>query len=372
MQPYTPMTVKPLVETEYDASICGYFSKEFPNVFKPNANELLEILAEILIGTKETRFGPIPPPEHLVVVRDVIRKSIEANIQIPILVPFGGIKGNKTAQLDIAEVSAIRRLQQLDESIKRYYPIGIQANIRVEDLGAVWLYGEHYEDTVLRYTSDLIRLTDIISGMGSNIQSVSEWNLMRSKTDYFNKSKEYSEILFEYLASSDNRPERLGKGTMFQVLEGHGWKGVIPQEQRDYYVNTYMKLEPGISRVMALKKLADYFGGSKARYDMNGTAAPTTKIGSYIQISYVQPIPGAPTSMTNNTLYYRTLPLSEARSHMPAWRSKGYLKIAPDGKAVAKITNFHDAETINQLIPSKVRLGDDGSYVDVHADYLLE
>lgn len=363
------MQIKPLVTTEYDACIRNYFNKEFSVVFKPTKSELLEIIGEILVGTKETRFGPIPPPEHLVVVRDVVRQSIEKAIPIPILVPFGGIKGNKTSQLDIAEVSAVKRLVSLDESIKRYYPHGIQANIRVEDLGALWLYGEGYRKNIQEYSDDFLKLTTILAA-GSNIHSISEWNLMDT-AEYFQLSSKYSSHLFAYLRHTEEFRNQLGSGVAYEWLANNGWKGEIPFEQRDYYVNTYMKLEPGITREQALKKLADYFGGSKARYDLHGTAAPQTEIGKHIQISYVQPIPGVPQTMFNNTLYYRTLPFSEARSHMPAWRSKGYLKIDPSGKATAKITNWHDNDTLEQLVPSSVLLGDDYLHVKVHTDYLL-
>ena len=363
------MQIKPLIETEYDACIRNYFNKEFPNTFKPSKTELLEILAEVLVGTKETRFGPIPPPEHLVVVRDVIRQSIDNSIPIPILVPFGGIKGNKSSELDIAEVSAIKRLVSLDESIKRYYPLGIQANIRVEDLGALWLYGERERQHIIEYRDDFYKLTAIV-GEGHNINAVSEWTLM-DDGEYFQLSRSYSKFLEDYLVFSDRDETKLGKGDAFEWLLHNGWKGEIPFEQREYYYNTYQKLDPGIPRGLAVRQLANYFGGSKARYDLHGTAAPQTKIGKHIQISYVQPIPGAPQTMFNNTLYYRTLPFSEARSHMPAWRSKGYLKIEPSGKATAKITNWHDKETLEQLVPSVVMLGDEHLHVNVRADYLL-
>lgn len=370
MQPTNPMIqIKSLIPTEYDSLICEYFNREFPNV-KVNNDQLLEILSEILLGTKETRYGAIPAPEHLVVIRDVIRTAIEQGTPIPILVPFGGIKGNKSAELDIAEVSAIKRLVRLDSDIKRFYSQGIHANIRVEDLGALWLYGESYESIIQSYARNMNLLTVLLAG-DSRIHAKSEWVIMQDKNKYFQLSDAYSRFLFEYMYWSDGREDRLGKGADFEALQREGWKGVIPFEQREYYINTYMKLEPGITRNDAIKKLADYFGGSKARYDMNGIASPS-KDSKHIQISYVQPIPGVPKTMFNNTLYYRTLPLSEARSHMPAWRSKGYLKIDSKGEVKAKITSWNDKETIDQLTKSKIQVVDGDLSVDIQSDYLLE
>jgi hypothetical protein len=64
--------------------------------------------------------------------------------------------------------------------------------------------------------------------------------------------------------------------------------------------------------------------------------------------------------------------MSEARSHMPAWRAKGYLKISESGEVKAKITSWHDKEVMDQLVPAVVRIGDERKFVDVKSDYLLE
>lgn len=367
---HTKMFVKPLIETEYDTCIRNYFHKELPNVLKSSKTELLEILSEILVGTKETRYGPVPVPEHIVVVRDVVRKSIELDAPIPMLVPFGGIKANKTSEIDIAEVAAIKRLTSMDDQIKRYYTPGLQVNIRVEDMGAVWLYGTFLEQTIVDYSKKFMDLTTIVAE-GHNIKAVSEWDIMEDLDKYFELSKMYSAMLRDYMFYTEGHEQKLGTGLIFEALVQKGWKGIIPFEQREYYVSRYMNLEPGITRLDALKMLADYLGGAKARYDMNGKANPISEVDGYIQINFIQPVPGVPSTMFNNSLYYRTLNMSDARTHMPAWRSKGYLKIDEKGTAVPKITNWHDAEVLSKLIPSKVRIGNDTLHVEVQSDYLL-
>jgi hypothetical protein len=323
-----PMLVKTITETEYSSVICGYFNKEFPNL-KITNGQLLEILAEILLGTKETRFGPLPVPEHQVVIRDIIRKAVEANKPIPVLVPFGGIKANKTGEIDVAEVQAIKRLMTLYEHVQRHYNPGLYFNVRIEDVNAVWLYGDDSRAEIQTYSYALKTLIEIL-GDDRGIHAVRESDLM-TEAEYFRIAQHIQPILFDYIISSEGDSSRLGQGVMFEALVELGWKGVIPYEQRDFYVDRYQRLYPGITRNEALRYLSVYLAGSKARYDLKANAAPNFGFGA-IQLNYSQPVPGAPTNMFNNTLYYRTLPMSEARSHMPAWRAKGYLKISESGE----------------------------------------
>lgn len=124
------MTVEVQKEASgYEASIRQYFQKELPQIAIQDKNDLLEIIFSVLVGTKETRFGPIPPPEHSVIIRNVIRQAIESEMPIPILVPFGGIKADRSPDIDIAEFSAIRRLVNLNYCVTKYYHPGDRKSV---------------------------------------------------------------------------------------------------------------------------------------------------------------------------------------------------------------------------------------------------
>jgi hypothetical protein len=154
----------------------------------------------------------------------------------------------------------------------------------------------------------------------------------------------------------------------FKQLKDVGWKGSIPVEQREYYFNRYKALYPGQGDEVYIQMIADYFAGSKVRYDLNGTATPNTPVGSIIKISFVPPIPGAPTSMFNNTLYWRTVPASQGRTHIAPWRARGFFKIGTD--VVTKITSFNDP-IVSELIPSVTILEDGDTKLTISTDYLL-
>jgi len=155
----------------------------------------------------------------------------------------------------------------------------------------------------------------------------------------------------------------------FVRLTEKGWKGEISKEQREYYINRYKKADPHISDIEAVMKLADYLGGSKARYDLNGRGIPVTDVGSFIQINFAHPVPGAPDGLFNNTLYYRTIPASMARTHIAPWRSKGYLQMV--GETITPKL-VHPGMSISDLVPSIVTLVNEDDFTDklvVQTDY---
>lgn len=373
------MIIKNLTDTGYEKHICNYLQSEFPSKFKTSKNDLLEILSDALLGTKDTRFGALPPPEHAVVIREVIRESINRDVPIPIVVPFGGIKANLSGSVDVAELSAIKQIVNLSKLVRSHYSPGIRANFRIEDLNATYLYGNSDQKlpvetlvAILGYTQSMKHLIEILAS-GTGILDKPESAMMVDK-EYYATANLYLEPMLEYLNYSDNSVNLLGMGSAFAKLVSMGWKGVIPPDQREFYLQRYPHLYPNEPRSSYLKRLATYLAGSKARYDLNAKGNPAEAIyegKKFIQINFSQPVPGAPTDMFNNTLYYRTVPMSEARTHMPAWRAKGFLKMDQYGKAVTKLTNFNDRELIDMLTPAIVRLGDEKKYVDVQTDYLV-
>lgn len=354
-------------ENPYGELICQYFHKTFPKVSNLNSQGLLEVISSILIGTKETRYGSIPLPEHQVVVRKVIATAIERGEPIPILIPWGGRKAIAEQRLDVAEIAGLRQLILADNLVKSYYPSGLNINIRIEDLGAMYMYRkERKKESILQYSSDFERIIYITRG-DTLLNPISEWSLM-DEPDFFNISDDYATIMLQYLHDSD-QVHRLGTGTAFSELIKHGWKGEVSWEQRQYYYDRYKAMNPIITEVQAQKQLAEYLANSLVRYQLNGRAEPKTDYG-FIQLTYVQPIPGVPTSMFNNTLYWRPVPLSESRSHISPWRAKGYLCI--QGNDVkTKVTSFNNSDILDQLIPSSVVISNDDYSVQVQADYLL-
>jgi hypothetical protein len=363
------------VDNAYADIITRYFEQRFPGAFKAGKQELLEILTSLLVGTKEIRYGANPRPESLVKIRATILTAIEKDLPIPILVPWGGTKSVLTQRVDVAEVAALWQLITVDEVLRRYYEPGLLIHIGIEDSGAYWLYRDVANAVPLinTYSEDFFNLTRIVRGK-SNIKPVRESTLMKMG-DYCDLSGKYSDLVYDYLVASQAFPSTVNSGKEFDALKAIGWVGSIPFEQRSFYTDRYKAANASISDQEATRKLSDYLGGAKARYDLGAKADPKTEVGSYIKISFTPPVPGAPSAIFSNTLYYRTVPLSDARTHIAPWRAKGYLEIT-DGsdKVKTKITSWNDDTIGERLIQSTVSLTDnDNTFtVQVEADHLIK
>lgn len=358
-------------DSPYAQTIIKYFEQQFYKVAPIGKNNLLEILSDIIIGTKEMRYGPIGSPETVVNIRKVIRDAIDKQLPIPILAPWGGKKAVKGQLLDVAEISGIRQLIHLDEQVKKFFPHGLQTVIAIEDRGAEWLYREQegITEEVEAYSSDFQKLVNIVKG-GANILPFRESSVM-PKGNYFGKSKYLSEIIFDYLLFSDQYPNQIENSLQYKTLLSTGWKGDIPTEQRSYYINRYLSLYPGITMYKANQMLADYLAGAKVRYDLKGKGIPVSDVNGFIKASFSPPIPGVPSGFFDTTAYYRTVPISHGRTHVAPWRAKGYLKIdGKSGEVVTKVTNWHDP-ILENLESHKVQISLGATVVDVQTDYLV-
>jgi hypothetical protein len=367
-----------LYENPYDSLISGYFNQEFPTLVNLNDKELLEVLSTLIVGTKEVRYGSMPSPEGFVKVRSIIRKSIENHFPIPILVGWGGVKSNFTSTLDIAEVSAINRLIQLQKCVKELYAPGLDINIRIEDTSAYQLFAlegdaGYIKSAVDTYTKNFITLLKIMN-TSDFIHPKPE-----SEMDYAYKFQGHadtsSEIIENYLLASqpfiEHAPETVFNLLSYKEMNSVGWKGIISFEQREHYLSAYRKMYNDWSEETMIKRLSYYFGGSLSRHQLEMIGNNPNWSDGFIQLSFVSPIKGLPEGYNYNYIYYRTLPMSQARTHMPAWRSKGYFKIT--GNTIcAKLASWNDTELINSLIPAEFELTDGTDKVVINTYYLLE
>ena len=366
-----------LNDNPYGGLIQQYFNQEFPRTSVMNNSDKVDLLTNTMIGTKEIRYGCIPNPESLVVIRKTIRESILNNKPIPILVPWGSIKGNFTDSLDIAEVSAINRLVQLSETIEEIYPMGLEIVIRVEDTSGYLLFGFDKDineviPIINSYSAQLEQLVEILSPEGTiKVQRESK---MENNQSFNEEVHTYLHYFIDYLLESDSMQidyaSQVENMESYITLKSLGWKGIICNEQRNYYYETYKRLYPNENHYNAVKRLALYMCESFVRYklDMSGKRSYWN---DYIQVTFVQPIKGLPEGYHNNCLYYRTLPMSQARTHMCPWRGFGYLQIS--GNLIcAKITSFNNEAITSQIIESKTVISNsEGLNVTINTNYLL-
>lgn len=368
------MTTQVIAKTSdpYSMVVCNFFQTRFPGTIHSEGTQLLDILTSILVGDKNARYGPRPSPEQLVAVRKVITKAIEEARPIPILVAWGGRKTDQAFGIDVAEVAAIDQLLKLDEAVRKYYPHGTYTNIRIEDTGAWWLYRHDTPAHVIEGYS--MQMEDLVSILGKGaIFGIRESDLM-NEDRYFDLSRQMSELLHPLIMARmvdptidlESRPE------MVVLKEDYGWAGGVPMDQVSHYMGRYEVLYPEKTATDRVKMLADYLGGSRARYILKGRAAPDVlSDGSYIGISLVPPIPGSPAGLFSTTLYWRSIPQTMGRTHIAPWRAKGYLEIDENSEVKVKLSSWGNKDVLDTLNTLEVTLEWSGKSVTIQTDYLL-
>lgn len=365
-----------LNDNPYGGLIQQYFNQEFPDISIMNKSDMLEVLSTILMGTKEIRYGSLPTLESQVIIRKAIIDAINDNTPIPILIPWGSIKSNFSANLDIAEVSAISTLVQLSKKVKNIYPQGLEIVIRVEDTSGYKLFSmeaniEEIKDYMDLYTENFCNLVEILSE-GCNIRTIKESKMPTNNS--FNFTFEgILPIMEKYLLESEFLiefdPKKVYELESFKALQLMGFKGIVSKEQRDYYYNTYKRLYSSWDQDQLTRRLALYLTGSFTRFILNMTGKQDYW-NNFIQISFVAPIKGLPEGYSSNYIYYRSLPTSSARTHICPWRARGYFKIS--GSSICpKICSWGDDDTISQLEPCQIMISNEQKSVLINTDYLL-
>jgi hypothetical protein len=340
----------------------------FPTNAAVTSSQMLDAITTEIIATSSVRFGPTPNPESLVAIRSVIKKAIKEGKPIPILMPWGSKKPTNDRSIDVGELMGLKTIYCLDQRIRKLYPVGIDMSIRIEDLGGFYLFrdeGESAYQASIKYVNDLMSLIYAL-GLNDIITPVKE-SLLASKDEYFSMSDSYKDIIYQYLTDTDNMVGDNESLDSWRSLVSIGWKGNIPMEQRQFYYQMYQRIynaSPQLQRT----KLAEYLAGALSRYKLNARGSKSSWGNDFIDLTFVNPIPGAPESLTNKRIYYRTMSAKYTRDHMPPWRGRGYLRIHNDNTTTPAITSFN-----NQLDFSSelVELSGNDTKVDMLIDYVL-
>lgn len=354
-------------ENPFVDSVENFFTTEFPGANLESKGSLLDAITAAFLATNQIRYGPVPNPESLVAIREVIRLCIEAGKPIPVLTPFGSRKARLGEPLDVAEVMALKQLSCLQRRVTKFYQPGLTLIVRLEDASGHYLFvddGEKSRRDTTSYCETFQRLVRIL-GFGF-INPVLESSLFDEK-EYVSLCDSIVPRLLAYITETDVCG--LGNYLMFEswkALSALGWHGCIPEEQRSYYRNRYRAIYPGIGDRDTNMKLARYFAGSWARIQMNGTGALKEWGNDYIRVTFVSPIPGAPIGLTSKNIYYRTIPMKFAATHMPAWRAKGYLRL--NDQVVPKLANWSDE---NDYQRGSMLFENGGERAEIRADFIV-
>lgn len=367
-------TVRDAAGEPYAKAIETFFFQTWPSAVTPTGASLIDAMTETLVGSSQNRYGPRPTPEVLVSIRDVLRATVAAGEPIRILVPWGSKKttNDPAAQLDLSEALALKQIRNLGDRLRALWAPGVIFNVQVEDLGGRYLWAD--DPAALEasdvYVRDFIRLSKLLNFdtnvVGSN-SGVRVFTLAESGLGDYASFREMADRLSGPLGTflrTDDDLVRVNAGAKLREL---GWNGDIPDEQVQHYLRSYEKLYPQKTPGERLTTLARYFAQAWARYQLGLKTAYPSWGKDFLILSFVPPVPGNPAALQGRRLFYRTVPLKFARTHLPPWRAKGFLRMDREG-ATPKLVSWNDpiADTLHACT---LTVSDGAWSIPLRADY---
>ncbi len=283
-----------------------FFQESFPNL-EVSDDVKFEVLSREVLGTKQRRNGPLPKAEMQVMIREVLRKS--DNDEINFFIPWGCSKQEENVNFDILEYCAIKQLHCLKKAIERCDKKAVFW-VRLEDCTDLVLFGPSREAAIDKYG---MTFEDVASDTVDHIQWESDDVPF---ADFLDKVGDLQHTILGYLNGSKSLCE----------LHKIGWKGDIPANQRAHYEKTYKMFYPDKNPTLMMSR---YFASCLAKIHLKATYTPKNKGGEnlpYIQINFNGPIPGNP--VVRPSVYYRSMPEKYTHQHRTPWNGKGYLQIS--------------------------------------------
>lgn len=320
-----------------------------PPLARVESNAVVDRVLEALIGTTKVRLGPAPTGDNLTATRAVVEKLVARGEPIRLLMPWGSKKPDNGG-LDVAELAAIRTLQDLEARVSAAYSPGIDLVMRIEDLSGDFLFSAE-EDAVValpasrRYVEDFSMLLRLLAV--PFIRPFRERELME-EADYLVLAEHLTGFVHDYLVESEGCWEDATELNSYRALHAQGWTGFIPTEQREFYRSRYIRKDPDLGWSGATRLLARYFASILARIKMGGYGSERWG-RDFINISFAPPVPGTPPAFASRRLFYRTVSEAMSRTHIPPWRARGFLKVTRD-RVLTKIGHFGDERDWNDAV----------------------
>lgn len=334
----------------YGDAVLRFFYEAVPTLPVPPEVKF-EAISAAVFGSKQRRYGPMPVPEVQVGVRDILRDAIDKRGGVlDVFAPWGASKQGDGDPLDVLEFMAMKQLACMREELARF-GVRLVFHFRLEDLTDRWLFSdgpvakiEARRDQITKYVGDFKALAGWVL---PDAQIRTEGDFV-GWHEFRDTAERYTSMFYRVIRGAAG-PE---------TLEPIGWKGGIPQSQRDYYLQTYQHLYPGQDHE---KILARYFAAAMARGKLGAVALPTDP---FVFVTFAHPVPNDP--VRKNRLYFRTLPERYTHQHFSPWLAKGYLRVTPDGQCSPRFVGADKVE--DRLTPYTARFAD----ATVSAPYLEE
>lgn len=282
------------------------------------------VLAEF-IGTKAVRLGPQPTPAAIEAMRSAIAACVSVDAPIPVLIPSAAVKVPPgAAQLDLAELSAIRQLVTLQGRVVQHYGPGLRFRIRLEDAVETLISDgvpglRTAVDTYTRSLQALIRLL----GAGRFVEVVRETDYA-SEITIHGHAKQAAKYFLAYLHDSHDLPDHEHPLLQtYRLLQREGWSGGVSHELRGFFRARFLRNYPERSPEQHYPMMARYLGSIVARRHC-GAVGIDPGWPDHLELSWVPALPG--TDPASCRVYYRTAPRLVTKDHLAPWVARAIVR----------------------------------------------
>jgi len=313
------------LDTSHAEEIVSFFKKDFPQ--KPILNESqIEAILNELIGTRKIRIGSVPNDNSQEALRKIISYYISINQSIPVLVPAATMKLMVNEGVDIAKISAIKTMAGLHKRVSAHYKPSLSYTIRLEDVTGWYLEDDTIStrQSMITYMEQFETLIKIFN-YDSFIHTLRE-NTITTRDIFFATALSLESYFVELINASDHAEITGSKVKIPIKLLNHGWIGSLPKEQLSFYRARCRKIYPDTDNGAIDQLVAKYFS-SLLTHDILGISGINSDWNGYIKLSFTPLVPGTPSSLVLNKIYYRTIPSNLYRHNIPFWRARGFFII---------------------------------------------
>lgn len=342
-----------------ETSILSIFNSELDLPIVPT-QFLAETILEILMGTRQIREGSKPGIDYQFAALQKIRKSIEHQATISMVIPAGPKKpGLHGDYVDLAEYWFLRILHEMAIKVDAIYTPGIVFTIILEDASMELFEPELPKKLAISYRVKLEALIGVL-GYGEDIHIVPESQLVNAKL-LKDQGAEIYPYIHDYIRASSICSQKLevamdSLGEMYKL----GWNGSITLETLEYYIYSFSKNYPEKDRYEIMEAIALYLSTSYARYKLNARRITDNDLGA----ANAKRVPGVQFNKYDR-IFYRTMPLSKTKVHIPFWRSRGIIVIE-NGEYESKLFPFNQTpDTENTIV---TLTNSDGFTADIRID----
>lgn len=341
--------------------IVKIFNSELELSVSTTPDSLPETILEILMGTRQIREGSKPSIEYQYRVIQQIKTAIEQQIPISVVIPSGPKKPGLNGDfIDLAEYWFARILKQLILHVEGVYTPGIKFHILLEDASMAIFEPEVPHVIAYNYYTLWIDLVRVLE-MEDKIIPVLESSIVSAK-DLKNTSTEIFEAILTYITAMEKMDRSVAVEAL-QEMKDIGWNGGLSLTTLDYYYKSFSGNYPHDPKSMIQERIALYLATSYARYKLKARKVTDNDI----PIAVAKRVPGVDFALYDR-IFYRTVPLSKTKTHIPFWRARGVINESNGGEFETKLFPFNAAPNV---IENLVTLMNGDNWVELYIDIIV-